>query len=180
MIWDTVSSWSVFADCIELLHLLTAKNIINLILELTIWWHPCVQSSLVLLEEGFAMASAFSWQNSVCLSSFCIPKLNLPITPNITWLSTFAFQSPMMKMTSLLVMTSPKWHLLVLEGLVSLHTTVQIQLLRHYLLEHRFGLPWYWMVCLGNERKSFCCLWGCTQVLHFRPFCWLWGLLHFF
>ena len=31
---------------------LDAKNIINLILVLTIWWCPCVESSLVLLEEG--------------------------------------------------------------------------------------------------------------------------------
>ena len=31
---------------------LAAKNIINLILVLTIWWCPCVESSLVLLEEG--------------------------------------------------------------------------------------------------------------------------------
>ena len=46
------SSWSepqsvvglVFADCIELLQ--------NLILVWTIWWCPCVESSLVLLEEG--------------------------------------------------------------------------------------------------------------------------------
>ena len=53
------SSWSepqsapglVFADCIELLHL-GWENIINLILVLTIWWCPCVESSLVLSEEG--------------------------------------------------------------------------------------------------------------------------------
>ena len=31
---------------------LTAKNIMNLILVLAIWWCPCVESSLVLLEEG--------------------------------------------------------------------------------------------------------------------------------
>ena len=31
---------------------LAAKNIINLILVLTVWWCPCVESSLVLLEEG--------------------------------------------------------------------------------------------------------------------------------
>ena len=31
---------------------LAAKNIINLILVLTIWWCPCVESSLVLLEES--------------------------------------------------------------------------------------------------------------------------------
>ena len=35
------------------------------------------------------------------------------------------------------------------------------------------------MVCLGNELRSFCHLWECTQVLHFKLFCWLWGLLHF-
>ena len=32
--------------------LLAAKNIINLISVLTIWWCPCVESSLVLLEKG--------------------------------------------------------------------------------------------------------------------------------
>ena len=31
---------------------LAAKNIINLISVLTLWWCPCVESSLVLLEEG--------------------------------------------------------------------------------------------------------------------------------
>ena len=31
---------------------LSAKNIINLILVLTIWWCPCEESSLVLLEKG--------------------------------------------------------------------------------------------------------------------------------
>ena len=32
---------------------LAAKNIINLMSVLTIWRCPCVESSLVLLEEGF-------------------------------------------------------------------------------------------------------------------------------
>ena len=36
------------------------------------------------------------------------------------------------------------------------------------------------MVCLGNEQRSFCRFWDCIQVLHFRLFCWLWWLLHFF
>ena len=42
------------------------------------------------------------------------------------------------------------------------------------------GLPWYWMVCLGNEQRSFCRFWDCIQVLHFGLFCWSWWLLHFF
>ena len=28
------------------------------------------------------------------------------------------------------------------------------------------------MVFLGNEQRSFCHSWECTQVLYFRPFCW--------
>ena len=49
------------------------------------------------------MTSAFSWQNSVslCTASFYTPMPNLPITPGISWLPTFAFQSPVMKRTSL-------------------------------------------------------------------------------
>ena len=33
---------------------------------------------------------------------------------------------------------------------------------------------------LGDELRSFCHFWDCTQVLHFRFFFWLWGLLHLF
>ena len=52
-------------------------------------------------KRVFAMTSAFSWQNSVgpYHASFCTPRPNLPVTPGISWLPTFAFQSPMMKMT---------------------------------------------------------------------------------
>ena len=56
---------------------------------------------------------------------------------------------------------------LVLEGHVSLHRTVQLQLLQDYWSGHRLGLLWYWMVCLGNEQRSFCRFWDCIQVLHF-------------
>ena len=69
---------------------------------------------------------------------------------------------------------------LVLEGLVGLHRTIQLQLLQHYWLGHRLGLLWYWIVCRGNEQRSFSRFWDCTQELHSRVFCWLWGLLHFF
>ena len=108
------SSWSelqsapglVFADCIELLYLWLQKNIINLISVLTNWWCPCVELSLVLLE--FAMISVFSWQNSVslCLTSFCTPRPNFPVTSSISWLPTFAFLSPVMKRTSFWAVSS--------------------------------------------------------------------------
>ena len=85
-----------------------------------------------------------------------------------------------------LLHSSPQWwkgHLfwvLVLKGLVGLHRTVKLELLQHYWLGHRLGLPWYWMVYLGNEQRSFSHFWDCIQVLNFRLSCWLWWLLHFF
>ena len=51
MIRAPVSSQSCFCQLCRTSLSLAAKNIINLILILTIWWCPCVESSLVLLEE---------------------------------------------------------------------------------------------------------------------------------
>ena len=172
MIWATVSSRSYFCWLYRASPSMAAKNIINLF-----WYWPSgdvhVYSLLLCCwKRVFAMTSAFPWQNSIsfCAASFCTPRPNLPVTPGISWLPTFAFQSPIMKRTSFLV----------LEGLVGLHRTVQLQLLQHYWSGHRLGLPWYWMVCLGNEQRSFCRFRDCIQVLHFGLFSWLWWLLHFF
>ena len=52
MIWATVRSWSHFCWLYRASPSLTAKNIINPVSVLTIWWCPCVESSRVLLEEG--------------------------------------------------------------------------------------------------------------------------------
>ena len=107
------------------------------------------------------MTSVFSWQNSISFfpASFCTPRPNLPVTPGVSWLPTFAFQSPIMKRTS--------FRVLVLKGLVGLHRIIQLQLLQCYWLGHRLGSPWYWTVFLGNEQRSFCHFWDCIQVLHF-------------
>ena len=53
------------------------------------------------------MTSVFSWQSSVslCPASFCTPRPNLPIILGISWLLTFAFQSPTMKRTSFFFLT---------------------------------------------------------------------------
>ena len=48
MIWATVSSSSCFCQLCRASPSLAAKNIINLISGLAIWWCPCVESSLVL------------------------------------------------------------------------------------------------------------------------------------
>ena len=52
MIWATVSSQSCLCWLYRVSPSLVSKNAINLILVLTIWQCPCVESSLVLSEEG--------------------------------------------------------------------------------------------------------------------------------
>ena len=48
------------------------------------------------------------------------------------------------------------------------HRSVQLQLLQRYWLGHRLGLLWYWMVCLGNEQRSFCRFWDCIGAVKFK------------
>ena len=52
MIWATVSFQSCFYWLYRATPSLAAKNSLNLISVLTIWWRSCVEFSLVLLEEG--------------------------------------------------------------------------------------------------------------------------------
>ena len=86
------SSWSepqsapglVFADYIQLFHLGLQRIFckINMILVLTIWWYPCVESSPVLLEEGVCYDQCVLLAKlSFCPASFCTPRPNLPVTP---------------------------------------------------------------------------------------------------
>ena len=163
MIWAIVSSQSCFCWLYRDSASLAAKNIINLILILTIWWCPHVESSLVLLEKCVFCDGVLSWQNSVslCLASFGTPWPNFPVTPGISWLPTFAFY--------------PLWWKGYLFGVsyrrsVGHYRIIQLQLLQHFWLGHRLGLLWYWVVCLGNELRSFCRFWDCIQVLHFGLF----------
>ena len=104
MIWATVSSRYSFCWQYRASPSFAAKNIINLISVLTIWWCPCVESSPVLLEEGVCYDQWILLANaiSLCLVSFCTPRQNLPVTPGVSWLPTFAFQSHIMKRTSFL------------------------------------------------------------------------------
>ena len=171
MIWAIVSSWSCFCWLNRASPFLAAKNIINLMLVLTICWCPCVESCLMLLEEGVCYDQCVLLAKLYSALLCFIPYSKAKFACYSRYLLTSYFCIPW------------KRHLLyvlVLEGLVGLHRTVQLQLLQHYWLGHRLGLPWYWIVCLGNEQRSFCHFWACTQILHFRLFCWLWGLLHFF
>ena len=149
MIWATVSPWSCFCWVYRASPSFAAKNIINLISVLTIWWCPCVESSLVLLEGGVC-----------CDQCILLAKLLLAFA-----LLHFVLQGQtclllQLSLDFLLLHSSPLWwkgHLfgmLVLEGLVGLYRTIQLQLLQHYWLGRRLGLLWYWMVCLGNRDHS--------------------------
>ena len=83
---------------------------------------------------------------SLCPASFCTPRPNLPVTSGIFWLPTFVFQSPIMKRTSFLGVSSRRSC-----------RTIQLQLLQHYWLGHRLGLLWYWMVCHWQRTDIICC-----------------------
>ena len=155
MIWATVSSWSCFCWLYRASPSLAAENIISLISVLTIWWCPCVESSPVLLEEGVCCDQCvFLAELYEPLPCFVLyPRPNLPVAPGVSWLPPL-HSSPLEWKGQL------SWAL-VLEGLVGLHRSVQLQLLQCYWSGHRLGLPWYWMVCLGNEQRSFCHFWDC-------------------
>ena len=97
----------------------------------------------------FALTSEFSWQISVsiCPASFCTSRPNLPVTPGVSSLPTFAFQSPIMKRISFWV--------LVLEGLVVLHRIIQCQLLQHCWLGLDLGYcDFEWFALETNRDHS--------------------------
>ena len=97
----------VFADCIKLLHLGCKEynqsdfHIDHLVMSMC-WVFSCV------VGRGY-----FPWPVrslgktvSLCSASFCTPRPNLPVTPGVSWLPIFAFQSPIMKRTSLFGVSS--------------------------------------------------------------------------
>ena len=102
MIWVTVSSRSCFCWLYRASPSLEEKNMMNLILVFTIWWCPCVESSIVLLEEGVCCYQCILLAKLYWLLPYfiCTPGTNLPITPGISWFPTFALQSPIMKRIS--------------------------------------------------------------------------------
>ena len=122
---------------------LDAKNIINLILVLSIYWCPCVESSLGLLEKD------------VCYDQ----------RAHLTKLLDFVLlhfvlqgQTCLLSLDFVLLHSNPLWwkeHLflvLVLEGVIGLHRFSQLQFLQHQLFGHWLGLLWYWMICLGKKQ----------------------------
>ena len=138
----------VFTDCIELLHLWLQGT-----LSVWFWYYHLVMS----------MCRVFSccWKKCTCYDqcvlltnsvSLCLLHFVLQGQTCLLFQVCLGF---------LLVHSNPLWwkgHLflvLVLEDVVGLCRTCQVQLLQHYCLGHRFGLPWYWMVFLEMNRDHF-------------------------
>ena len=165
MIWATVSSQSCFCWLYRASPSLAAKNIISVILALTIWWCSCVDH--VLLGESLLWPVHSLGKTLLVFPCFIFySKAKLACYSRYLLTSYICIPFPYDEKDTLFCV-------LVL-GLVGLHRTLQLQLLQCSWLEHRLGLLWYWMAWFGNEQRSCCPFWDCIQVLHFGLFCWLW------
>ena len=171
MIWATVSSWS----CFHWLYSFGCKEFnqsdfsVDHLVMFMCGVFSCVVGRGCILWPAHSLGKTlltFALLHSVLQGQICLLLL--------VSLGFLLLHSSPLRWKGLLF-----W-VLVLEGLVGLHRTVQLQLLQHYWSGHRLGLLWYWMVCLGNEQRSLCYFLYSIQVLHFRLFCWQWWLLHFF
>ena len=111
------SSWSepqsapglVFADSIELLHLWHKEynqsdfGIAHLVMSMCRVF-SCVVGRGCLLWPVHSLGKTLL--AFVLLHSGLIPRPNLPVTLGVSWLTTFAFQSPIMKRISFLCVSS--------------------------------------------------------------------------
>ena len=117
--------------------------------------------TLVLLEEGVC------YEKYVLLAKLCLPLSCFILYSKVKFTCYSRYL-----VNSFLCIPVPYieknifFSVLVLEGLVGHHRTVQLQLVQHYWSEHRLAILWYWMVCHGNEQRSFCHFWDWIQVLH--------------
>ena len=122
-----------------------AKNISNLIWywssgDVHVW--NCL---LCCLERVFAMTIMIFWQSyvSLCSASFCTPRSKLPVFLGISWF-LLLYPIPYDEKDSFFWSFS--------SNVTGLHKTSQLQPLWHQRLEHRLGLLWCWMFCLGKKQ----------------------------
>ena len=167
MIWVIVSSWSCFCGRCRACPSLAAKNIINHLVISMYRVFSCVVGRRCLLCQVCSFGKTLL---AIALLHF--------VLQGQTCLLLQVFLDFLLLHSSPLYEKDIFFWVFILEGLVGLDRTVQ--LLQHYWSGHRLGLLWYWMACLGNKQRSFCHFWDCIQVLHFRLFCWLRWILHFF
>ena len=120
----TVQSFSIFS----------CKEYNKSVLVLTIWRCSCVELSLVFLGEGFCydqwVPLAKLYQPLPCFILYS--KAKFACYSRCFLIFSFCIPVPYEEKDNILV--------LVLEGLVRLHRTIQLQLLQHWWLGHRLGL----------------------------------------
>ena len=170
MIWATVSSRTCFCWPYRASPSLAAKNITNLISVLTIWWHPCVESSLVLLEEGVC------YDQCILLGKLlAFALLHFVLQGQICLLLQVSLDF-------LLLHSSPIWwkgHLflmLVLEGLVGIIEPFDFSFfgIRGWDIDLYYSnIEWFALEMNQDHFWDFLSFCDCTQVLHFRLFYWL-------
>ena len=133
-----VSSWSCFCWLYRASPSLAENNIINLILLFTIWWCPYIYIYIAIscvVERGCLLRSVHSLDKTL----FAFALLHFVFQGQICLLLQVSLDF-------LLLHSSTLWwkgyffQVLVLEDLVGLHRTIQLQLFQHYCLGHRLGL----------------------------------------
>ena len=120
MIWATVSSQSCFCWGYRASPSLAANNIINLISVLTIWWCPRIESCVV--GRGCLLWPVCSLGKSLLafdLFHFVLQGQIWLLLQVSLELPTFAFQSHIMKRTSLLVVSCKRSYLI--KHILALH-----------------------------------------------------------
>ena len=174
MIWATVCSWSCFCWLYRASPSWAAKNInqsdfgIDHLVMFMCRIFSCVVGRGCLLWSVHSLGKTLS----LCPASLCTPRPNFPVTPGISWIPTFAFQSLWWKGHLFLA--------LVLEGLVGLHRTIRLQLVQHtgWGIDLDYcDTEWF---ALGKNRDHSVVFEITPKYCIFGLFCWLWGLLHFF
>ena len=131
-------SWSQPQSCFFWLHRapsFAAKNIINQISVLTIWWCQCVELSLGLLEKVVCY-DLFVLLTKLLLS---VALLHYVLQGQTCLLFQVSFDFLLLH-SNLLWWKGHLFLVLVLEGLVVLHRIIQLQLLQRYWLGHRLGI----------------------------------------
>ena len=164
MIWATVSSRSCFCWLYTASPSLAVKNILNLILLLTTWWCLCVVFSCIVGRGCLLWPVHFVGKTPLAFALLhSTPRPNLPVTPGISWLPTFAFQSTVMKKTSCNVFIEPfNFSFFSITG-------------RDIDLDYH-GVEWFALETNRDHSVIF-------ETAHkhcILDSCWLWGLLLFF
>ena len=129
------------------------------------------------VEKGYLLWPVHSFgRNSVslCSTSFCSPRPNLPVTLDISWLPTFAFQSPMMNRTSFGGVSSRRSSRSSQNWSASSASMVGAQTWITVMLN---GLPWKWTKIILSFLRLHpsTAIWTLLLVMRATPFLlWEW------